>query len=109
MSKVVYIVTEFGCNSGDNDMYPPTVTAFSTYNAAYKMYRCIEKKLTPEDPGICYTHHEYDQVDDTLIRGYLIQNGGDEGFKRPKGVMFNKVVVEAPAEDKQDAAQGGSS
>lgn len=43
-----YIVTEYGCNSGAHDMWPPQSKLFTNYNAAYQHFLKVSPPL--DDP-----------------------------------------------------------
>lgn len=84
----IYVVTEFGCNSSHNDMYPPTMKTFMSKEMAYEHYNKIKKSLMK---------NEYD---DEPIRAevYKHQNGetviqDGEEVKRPAGVSIQYVPV----------------
>lgn len=84
----LYIVTEFGCNSGYNDMYPPTVTVFTNAEEAYAKFNAMKDEIIhmKEEYDIDYTKYEHNnQIS-------YIQDGGVEGAKRPTGVSLTHVV-----------------
>lgn len=88
----VYVVTEFGCNSGYNDMYSPSTKVFMDRDKAYEYYfQCVK-------PLIEASHDEDYNVP---IQNYknknsecVIQEGGDEGAKRPEGVKIEEKEIE---------------
>ncbi len=88
----VYVVTEFGCNSGYNDMHPPSTKVFIDRDKAYEYYfQCVK-------PLIEASHDKYYNVP---IQNYknknsecVIQDGGDEGAKRPLGVKIEEKEIE---------------
>ena len=45
----VWVVTEYGCNSGAHDMWPPSNYVFSDYNSAYKKYLTVRPDLSDKD------------------------------------------------------------
>ena len=92
--QYVYTVTEFGCNSGHNDMYPPTVTLFKSRTDAYEYYNEIKKSLYSNDPDYPIKVHEY-----TYATGEsVIQDSED--VKRPQGVSITCVPIRESTETK---------
>lgn len=94
MSFDIYIVTEFGCNSGYNDMYTPKNSLFTNKEDAYKYYTNIKDVIIKEkvdyniDFWIDYTLKDSDGE-------CIIQKGMDnDGAKRPIGVMIQKYIVQ---------------
>jgi hypothetical protein len=83
----VYVVTEFGCNSSHNDMYPPTTRVFLDKTAAYAYYNKIKARLYGPDPSEPIEVHRY--VD---MHGESAIQGGDAA-KRPEGVAIEFVRV----------------
>lgn len=89
----IYIVTEFGCDSGYNDMYTPKNSLFKNREDAYKYYTNIKDSIIKEkvdydiDFWIDYNLKDNDGE-------CIIQKGMDnDGAKRPIGVMIQKYVV----------------
>lgn len=91
----VYVVTKFGCNSGYNDMYPPSTKLFMDRDKAYEYYfQCLK-------PLIEASHEEYDHGYNVPIQTYknehrecVIQDGGDDGAKRPVGIQIEEKEIE---------------
>lgn len=83
----VYVVTEFGCNSGHNDMYAPTTKAFVDKVAAYAYYNKIKARLYSDDPDYPIEVH----VSKDAGGESAIQDG--EAVKRPEGVAIEYVRV----------------
>lgn len=83
----VYVVTEFGCNSSHNDMYPPTTKAFMSKDQAYEYYNKIKTDLLKgyydDEPIAEVIEHENGET--------VIQDG--EQVKRPQGVSIQWVHV----------------
>jgi hypothetical protein len=91
--QFVYVVTEFGCNSSHNDMYPPHVTVFKSKTEAHEYYNSIKKSLYSEDPDYPIRVHEYTYA----TCESAIQDGDD--VKRPQGVAIEVVrILERPKE-----------
>lgn len=89
----IYIVTEFGCNSGHNDMYTPDSSLFENREEAYKYYTNIKDEIIKEkvdyniDFWIDYNLKDKDGE-------CIIQKGiDDSGAKRPIGVMIKKFLL----------------
>jgi hypothetical protein len=74
----VFVVTEFGCNSGYNDMYPPKVQVFGTKEKAMECYLKLKNEIIKmKEHCNIYERENYECI---------IQKGG--------GVMFNKETVQ---------------
>lgn len=93
MNIDIYVVTEFGCNSGYNDMYSPKNSLFKNKEEAYKYYTNIKDIIIKEkidydiDFWIDYTLKNDDGE-------CIIQNGMDHnGAKRPIGIMIKKYHI----------------
>lgn len=82
----VYVVTEFGCNSSHNDMYPPTTKAFVDKNKAYAYYNRIKARLYTGGVESEDVHVSKDANGESAI-----QNG--DAVKRPEGVAIEFVRV----------------
>ena len=92
-TQYVYVVTEFGCNSSHNDMYPPSVKVFKSKTEAYEYYNSIKKTLYSDDPDYPIKVHEYTYA----TCESAIQDGDD--VKRPQGVSIEGVpILERPKE-----------
>ena len=89
MDNDIYIVTEFGCDSGYNDMYTPRNSIFKNKEEAYKYYTNIKDKIIKEK-----VDYEIDFWIDYTFKNdgeCIIQKGIDnDGAKRPIGVMIKK-------------------
>lgn len=83
----IYVVTEFGCNSNHNDMYPPTTRAFLDKTAANAYYNKIKARLYGTDPNVPIEVHRYKDM-----HGESAIQGGDAA-KRPEGVAIEFVKV----------------
>jgi hypothetical protein len=88
----VYVVTEFGCNSGYNDMYPPSTKVFMDRDKAYEYYFKCVKPLIEASSWNDYNVpiQNYKTKDSECV----IQYGGDEGAKRPEGVKIEEKEIE---------------
>jgi hypothetical protein len=81
----IYIVTEFGCNSGYNDMYHPSISVFKNYEDAYNFYNNIKNKIIKMKSEYDIDYILYKKKDSECI----IQNGIDNnGAKRPIGIII---------------------
>jgi len=94
MNMDIYIVTEFGCDSGYNDMYTPCNSVFENREEAYKYYTNIKDKIIKEkvdyDIDFWIDYMKKDNNGECII-----QNGMDNnnGAKRPIGVMIKKHLL----------------
>lgn len=84
----IYVVTEFGCNSSHNDMYPPATKAFMSKEQAYEYYNKIKEELLKgyyddQEPIAEVIEHKNGET--------VIQDG--EQVKRPQGVSIRLVPV----------------
>lgn len=88
----VYVVVEFGCNSGYNHMYTPSVSVFQSREKAYELYEKVKNYIIKMKEGydIDYDHYE----DNGNGKESIIQCGGDEGAKRPIGIMITKKTIQ---------------
>ena len=85
----VYVVTEFGCNSGHSNMYPPSTKVFIDREKAYEYYfQCI-RPLIEESSEYNIPIEKYKNKD----RECIVQDGGDEGAKRPMGIQIEEKEV----------------
>jgi hypothetical protein len=86
----IYVVTEFGCNSSHNDMYPPKILVFKNREDAYAHYTNEKNKILQmkEDYGIDFMLYCKGEC--------IIQCGMDDehGAKRPIGVMIKHQFVQ---------------
>lgn len=92
MNLDIYIVTEFGCDSGYNDMYTPVISVFENREEAYKCYTNIKDKIIKEkvDYNISFWI-DYSLKDNGEC---IIQKGMDyDGAKRPIGVIIKKHLL----------------
>lgn len=83
----IYVVTEFGCNSGHNDMYPPTTKVFVSKIKAYAYYNKIKARICSSDYDEPVKVHVYKDSNGESA----IQDG--EEVKRPEGVAIEFVRV----------------
>lgn len=93
MNTEIYIVTEFGCDSGYNDMYTPRNSLFENREEAYKYYTNIKDEIIKEK-----VEYEIDFWIDYNLKDSdgecIIQKGMDSGgAKRPIGVMIKKYSL----------------
>lgn len=83
----IYVVTEFGCNSSHNDMYPPTTKAFVSKTQAYAYYNKRKAELYRFSiDGPTKVHVYKDAKGESAI-----QDG--EEVKRPEGIAIEYVKV----------------
>jgi hypothetical protein len=82
----IYVVTDFGCNSSHNDMYPPMSTAFMSKEKAYEFYNKLKNSLLKgydDEPIAKVIEHE---------NGETVIQDGDQ-VKRPQGVSIQYVLI----------------
>lgn len=94
MSTNIYIVTEFGCDSGYNDMYTPKNSLFKHREDAYCYYTKIKDEIIKEkvDYNIDFWIDDYSLKDKD--GECIIQKGLDnDGAKRPIGIMIQKCSI----------------
>ena len=85
----IYVVIEFGCNSGYNDMYPPSAKVFEDKQKAYSYYQSKKDEL-----GQYYKPKISVEVYKDKNGETAIEPGGDDGVKRPCGVSIECCEVE---------------
>jgi hypothetical protein len=92
----VYVVTEFGCNSSYNDMYPPYTKVFIDRDKAYEYYfQCVKPLIEASQLHDKYCNcgvpiQNYKNKDSECV----IQEGGDDGAKRPLGIKIEEKEIE---------------
>lgn len=82
MKTEVYIVTLFGCNSGENEMWPAESKIFTSEKEAFEYYLSMKP---------CEHTKEGRTIDG---RFYSIQSGELE--KRPDGIVLQKCTIDLP-------------
>jgi hypothetical protein len=85
----VYVVIEFGCNSGYNDMYPPSVKVFEDKEKAYEYYESKKKWMGKIHTPKIRVNVYKDKDGETTIEA-----GGKDGAKRPEGVSIEFCEIE---------------
>jgi hypothetical protein len=101
----LYIVTQYGCNSGAHDMWTPQTQVFASYNVAYDYFLKVAPEL--EDPwnrveksaltieeyqSYCEAHTAYIIIETRVhTPGYL--DGDATCSKRPYGAVFAATTV----------------
>lgn len=90
-TEYVYVVTNFGCNSGAHDMWIPETRVFTNKDDAYTYYNRIAPCLNDDDNRA----EHITLKDGEAIRqlpGYL--NGYGNYAKRPEGVVIRYIKIE---------------
>ena len=107
--EVLYIVTQYGCNSTPSEMWPPETDVFTDYEKAYKRFLGVSPCLNDEDNRAERTVHTED-IHNVKIEGYT--EGYTEGYrliesrvqvpgyydgdgtcaKRPEGAVIARLV-----------------
>ena len=82
----IYIVTDFG-SYGNDEIYPPDMTAFIDREKAYAYYNKIKELII--DQEYPYESVEYDDMESLYQITYE-----DERAKRPRGVSIKKVQLD---------------
>ena len=91
----VFVVTEFGCNSGCNDMYPPNVHVFGSKEKAMECYLKLKNEIIKmnENCNIHYDLYERETYECIIQKGGE-NHGGPDGAKRPIGVMISHKALQ---------------
>ncbi len=85
----VYVVTEFGCDSGYNAMWIPKTKVFHDKEKAYAYYQSKKDDLGKvHDPPIVVKYVKWG------IGESAIESGGPQGAKRPDGVCIRVCDIE---------------
>jgi len=101
-----YIVTEYGCNSGAHDMWPPQSKLFTSYNVAYQHFLKVSPPLDdPENQaknfgitsdefmGFCAENKDYIIIELRVqTPGYLDGLPGTSA-KRPRGAILAATKI----------------
>lgn len=97
--NISYIVTEYGCNSGANNLWTPRNKLFVNYDEAYSYFLMISPSLTDTKKIAEQTiNHEYDPNDKSnhfVIIENRIQIAGNyyddpNCAKKPYGVVISR-------------------
>lgn len=105
-TQIVYIVTQYGCNSTPSDMWTPISNIFTDYEEAYTYFLKISPSLHDNDNiAKQYIHSKYNE-EDYLSKDYImienrVQLAGypertDEGYyfaKRPEGAVIARSFI----------------
>jgi hypothetical protein len=103
-NQVVYVVTEYGCNSTPNDMLVPVSKIFVNYEAAYAYFLKMSPLLDDNDneaTQIINSRYKNDVIsNDSIIIEARVHVAGAhcrEGCypaKRPIGVVISRNVIQ---------------
>jgi len=103
-NQVVYVVTEYGCNSTPNDMLVPVSKLFVNYEDAYAYFLKMSPLLDDEDneaKQIINSRYNNDVISNDSImieaRVHVARAYCREGrypAKRPKGVVISRNVIQ---------------
>jgi hypothetical protein len=101
---VIFIVTEYGCNSGAHCMWPPKSRTFTTHAAAYQHFLQVSPALDDPDNKAQQCVHPEEEYKKALARsqyaiieerahtpGYL--DGDGLCSKRPRGAVFAASIL----------------
>jgi len=102
-NQVVYVVTEYGCNSTPNDMLAPYSKLFVNYEDAYayflKMSPLLDDKDNEAEQFINSRYKNDDISNDSIIienRVHVARAYCREGYcpaKRPSGAVISRNVI----------------
>jgi hypothetical protein len=102
-NQVVYVVTEYGCNSTPNDMLVPVSKIFVNYEAAYAYFLKMSPLLDDKDneaKQFINSRYKNDVISNDSImieaRVHVARAYCREGYypaKRPIGVVISRNVI----------------
>jgi hypothetical protein len=85
----VYVVTDFGCDSGYNAMWIPQTKVFEDKEKAYAYYQSKKDQLGKyHSPKIDVKYVNFETGESA------IEAGGPQGAKRPDGVCIRLCEIE---------------
>lgn len=96
----VYVVSEYGCNSGAHDVWPPKTKVFTNYDTAYAYFLQIAPRLDDPDNKAEQKvnkfsreeHKDYVRIEHRVqLQGYL--DGDGTCAKRPYGAVIGVALV----------------
>lgn len=97
---VVYIVTNYGCNSNPSDMWMPISKIFVNYEEAYAYFLKVAPSLDDEYETEQFVNHIYNDLQEKDIDYIIIENrvqmGGynsNKGAKRPEGTVIARSII----------------
>lgn len=90
----LYLVTEFGCNSGVGNLYSPTTHVFSNREDALALFRLLAYDLRTVGREWLL----YDNEDRVIQRG---QEWSIHGVKCPRGVHIQCVPIKTMTEEER--------
>lgn len=103
-NQVVYVVTEYGCNSTPNDMLVPVSKIFVNYEAAYAYFLKMSPLLDDKDneaKQFINSRYKNDVISNDSImieaRVHVARAHCREGYypaKRPIGVVISRNVIQ---------------
>jgi len=100
--EVLYIVTQYGCNSTPSEMWPPETNVFTDYEKAYKRFLGVSPDLKDTDNRAERTVHTKDIHNEKIVEGYTLiesivqvpgyYDGDSSCAKRPEGAVIARLV-----------------
>lgn len=102
-NQVVYIVTNYGCNSTPSDLWTPNTKLFSNYEDAYSYFLKISPPLDDEDnKAEQFRNNQYEEEDinqciDIEVRVQIAGYHSGQGAtcaKRPQGVVIARGIIQ---------------
>jgi hypothetical protein len=91
MSLIVFIVTDYGCNSTPGDIYTPTSKIFADYNVAYDYFISVSPTIDDDENSIHYINPSYDP-NSTNSEYIVIEDRQFQG-KRSSGAVIARYGI----------------
>ncbi len=98
---VVYVVTNYGCNSTPSDMWTPESKLFVNYDDAYSYFLkkspCLDNKYNKAEQFINNNYNSVDMTEDYIVienRVQIVGYGYKENCaKRPEGAVIARAII----------------
>jgi len=98
---VVYIVTNYGCNSTPSDMWTPLSKLFTNYEDAYSYFLKASPDLdNEENKAVQFINNKYkaeDMTKDYIVIENRVQIAGygyeENRAKRPEGALIARCII----------------
>ena len=106
-NQVIYIVTEYGCNSTPSDMWCPDSKLFVNYEEAYDYFLKVSPSLDDQsniaEQFINNKYKKENITDDYIIIENRVQiagyhSGNGNCAKRPEGALIARSVIKLKIE-----------
>ncbi len=102
-NQVVYIVTQYGCDSGPSEMWIPVSKLFANYEEAYayflKVSPCLDDEWNEAEQFINSRYNKDEITKDTIVIENRVQIagyhcGGEGNYsKRPEGAVIARSII----------------